>query len=151
MANSFLFHRDMLDRITKLLQMRVDRGCTVAEQETAARRIGHLLMEHLELHVVMELPRENETQRRPPSSWQEAQRHQDEDARSEDPVELGFVCTLQTTDKAVLVSLPSRHRSRLRRFPIRSSLPDRGGPVNSALDRANHTSNKECSGCGASQ
>src|SRR5213593_1244444 len=124
MANSFHPHRDKLEHITKLLQMRVDRGCTVAEQETAARRVGYLLMQHPELQVLLSGETTNEETRSGTRQWParaaaSARRRPGEQSQAEEeqegtaPVDLGFVYTRQVTDAAVLVALLHRHRLRL--------------------------------------
>ena len=102
--------QEVLDQLAKLRARQIGRGCTVAEQEAAARRIGELLMQYEELEV--SLPDRKGARLKPFSPEQRSQRQQDEDLRDEDPVDLGFVFTLQVTEKAVLIALPYRTQHR---------------------------------------
>jgi len=102
--------QEVLDQLAKLRARQVSRGCTAAEQEAAARRIGELLMQYEELEVA--LPDRKGARLHPLSPEQRSQRQQDEDLKDDDPVDLGFVFTLQVTEKAVLIALPYRTQHR---------------------------------------
>ena len=45
--------QEVLDQLAKLRARQVSRGCTDAEQEAAARRIGELLMQYEELEIAL--------------------------------------------------------------------------------------------------
>ena len=102
--------QEVLDQLAKLRARQIGRGCTVAEQEAAARRIGELLMQYEELEVA--LPDRKGARLHPLSPEQRSQRQRDEDLQDENPVDLGFVFTLQVTEKAVLIALPYRTQHR---------------------------------------